>query len=732
MAWNVAGGALPAPCLVFPAVRPCTNKIRSRLRRTLLIFAVSPPPPHSPDYHPHPSPAASQTPAKCIESEEMAYEEAHLPGPPTAGAEDDAAVAAQKLSRRACDCCRKRKVKCDGGNPCTPCQKAMLPCAYLQPPKKKGPKGLRSQRVLHMLRRIDDHMAAGLLSPPTPQQTSAFGNWGWHTQSSGSNGGAMPPPNAHAHSDDSYGPHTSVAPDQPYYPPSQSSMPPPPQQSPFPPHSMRFSPEAQFASWTNKSPSVPPPTSDPSSTMSPSTSSSLHLRLPAECFLPYIKLFFDHMFPIMPVIDRNIYVNPNLYTDSSLLTPDEYCFLCSICAATMVQLDDSISQPPAIHPPKRNDDLFAEECLRERKVYDFIESPSRLSVMTSFFLFAYYGNNEKHDKAWHYLQESITFAQTLNMDDENAYRDLDPTEAQWRRRLYWLLFITERAYAVQRRKHTRLYANVKQPSIFDNEEAQLLNGFVNLANLFAAVDDDFVKAWRGSRKQSLCDEQWLAKTQSQLDNAVLALGSVSETQQMDIRVTREWLHMLAWQMGVSNGLMWGEGESDGTRLYYPVEIAKRVVEITSGANALALDSHGIGMVSHVSPERVFRRLTCRLAGTKTLRHRRLPRRRPPLHRRRPLRHLRRRQRIPAHPLAKTLQHPRQGKPLPQAPASTHGGANGLRAQRPTPASARLRGLRPQIPPGQRLLQYPAHVRRRVDEYAALAVHDGRREFFSPV
>ncbi|KAF2478833.1 fungal-specific transcription factor domain-containing protein [Neohortaea acidophila] len=527
----------------------------------------------------------------------MAYEEAHLPGPPTAAAEDDAAIAAQKLSRRACDCCRKRKVKCDGGNPCTPCQKAMLPCAYLQPPKKKGPKGLRSQRVLHMLRRIDDHMAAGLPSPPTPQQTSAFGNWGWHTQSSGSNGGAMPPPNAHAHSEDSYGPHTSVAPDQPYYPPSQSSMPPPPQQSPFPPHSMRFSPEAQFASWTNKSPSVPPPTSDPSSTMSPSTSSSLHLRLPAECFLPYIKLFFDHMFPIMPVIDRNIYVNPNLYTDSSLLTPDEYCFLCSICAATMVQLDDSISQPPAIHPPKRNDDLFAEECLRERKVYDFIESPSRLSVMTSFFLFAYYGNNEKHDKAWHYLQESITFAQTLNMDDENAYRDLDPTEAQWRRRLYWLLFITERAYAVQRRKHTRLYANVKQPSIFDNEEAQLLNGFVNLANLFAAVDDDFVKAWRGSRKQSLCDEQWLAKTQSQLDNAVLALGSVSETQQMDIRVTREWLHMLAWQMGVSNGLMWGEGESDGTRLYYPVEIAKRVVEITSGANALALDSHGIGMAS---------------------------------------------------------------------------------------------------------------------------------------
>ena len=42
--------------------------------------------------------------------------------------------------------------------------------------------------------------------------------------------------------------------------------------------------------------------------------------------------------------------------------------------------------------------------------------------------------------------------------------------------------------------------------------------------------------------------------------------------------------------------MWGKGEG-GMRLDYPIELAKKVVEITSGANALALDSHGIGMVS---------------------------------------------------------------------------------------------------------------------------------------
>ncbi|KAK5137047.1 hypothetical protein LTR08_001056 [Meristemomyces frigidus] len=301
----------------------------------------------------------------------------------------------------------------------------------------------------------------------------------------------------------------------------------------------------------------------------------------------------------MPIIDRNIYLDPAFYTDSSALSPVMYCFLCALCAATIVQLDTSIPHPPPLHPSKPTDDVFAESCLRERSSYDYIEPASTLSIMTSFFLFAYYGNHEKHGKAWHYLQESITFLENVDMDDEQSYAKLDPVEAQWRRRLYWLLFITERAYAVQRRKSTRLHASVHMPAVFESEEPQLLNGFVNLANLFSAVDDSFVSAWRGSRRQSLCNEAWLANTQRQLDAAASALDNVSETQHLDISITREWLHVLAWQMGVSNGLIWGQGEG-GMRLDYPIELAKKVVEITSGANALALDSHGIGMEQKLS------------------------------------------------------------------------------------------------------------------------------------
>lgn len=153
----------------------------------------------------------------------------------------------------------------------------------------------------------------------------------------------------------------------------------------------------------------------------------------------------------------------------------------------------------------------------------------------------------------------------------------------------------------QRRKRTRLQASVTLPAVFESEDPQLLSGFVNLANLFSAVDDSFVSAWRGIRRASLCDEAWLAHTHKQLDATAHAggLGKLTEIQELDIGVTREWLHVLAWQMGVSTGLIWGQGEG-GMRLDYPVELARKVVEMTSNATPLALDSHGIGMEQKIA------------------------------------------------------------------------------------------------------------------------------------
>jgi len=123
-----------------------------------------------------------------------------------------------KVLRRACDCCRKRKVRCDGTEPCSPCKKASIRCAYLQPPRKKGPKGLRSSKVLHALRRVEDTSSGSPTNPPHVEQHGAFGGCGWASQNTSptapSYSGEVPP----APPEMAFGPHANLTPDQSYLP----------------------------------------------------------------------------------------------------------------------------------------------------------------------------------------------------------------------------------------------------------------------------------------------------------------------------------------------------------------------------------------------------------------------------------------------------------------------------------------------------------------------------------
>lgn len=166
-------------------------------------------------------------------------------------------------------------------------------------------------------------------------------------------------------------------------------------------------------------------------------------------FHPYAQLFFNHLFPIMPVIDPKVYLDNRLYDQTNVLTSEVYAFLCALSAATIVQLDASVPLPPFDSLPGRpisEAEMFSEECLRTRREYDYIRHPTALTILTSFFIFAYYGNDEgeKSERAWHYLQESISFAEVLDLDNEGAVSKFDGIEAQWKRRLFWLLFVTER------------------------------------------------------------------------------------------------------------------------------------------------------------------------------------------------------------------------------------------------------------------------------------------------
>lgn len=79
--------------------------------------------------------------------------------------------------KRACDACHRRKVKCDGINPCRNCSSAQLSCTYNAIPQKKGPKGSRAkviselretQRQTSLAAKVHNRIHGVNVPPPSP------------------------------------------------------------------------------------------------------------------------------------------------------------------------------------------------------------------------------------------------------------------------------------------------------------------------------------------------------------------------------------------------------------------------------------------------------------------------------------------------------------------------------------------------------------------------------------
>ena len=109
-------------------------------------------------------------------------------------------------------------------------------------------------------------------------------------------------------------------------------------------------------------------------------------------------------------------------------------------------------------------------------------------VMTSFFFFGTYFCLDLHGTAWFHLREATTLALSSGMHDESTYKHLNRQERSRRRRMYWLLFVTERAYALQQHRPLSLPDTIDLPTMddLDGWDAEL-DGFIHLVKLFVPL-----------------------------------------------------------------------------------------------------------------------------------------------------------------------------------------------------------------------------------------------------
>lgn len=293
-----------------------------------------------------------------------------------------------KSFKQACDNCRRRKIRCSRQLPCDKCHRLLLSCSYSDVLRRKGPKF----RTLYPLAPIHPQVAGQLQHPDHSPASPGL-----------------------AVDDSQY-----LAPD---HHDSHGRLPPELASSPESLHTSSGSPTAVLF----PSPRV----------------------LTAPVLLAHVNVYLKYMFPIMPVVRPE-----DLHEDChhpNHLSSRRYAFLAALCTATHIQLKLDGASPvedPAHLQVDANSSMSGEELLaeavRSRKDCDPVEDMSVESLLTSFFLFASYGNLDRQNYAWFYLCQATSMVFTLGLHREPTYAELSGEEAEQRRRVFWLLYITER------------------------------------------------------------------------------------------------------------------------------------------------------------------------------------------------------------------------------------------------------------------------------------------------
>ena len=272
------------------------------------------------------------------------------------------------------------------------------------------------------------------------------------------------------------------------------------------------------------------------------------------------------------------------------------------------------------------------------------------ACFTSFFIFAALFGLGEHSAAWYRLRESITLGHLCRLHEPASYEGLAKDEAERRLRAYWLLAITERAFAIQRGMPIILTGNPRAMT----QSLRAKFGFKELSDfpdlqlkLFDVVDENFVDCWNrkcpGQGCRHFDRERALALWRSFTDSDVRLPSSApnsaaahqrtfggeegagasnessehgsaptsrprshshqlpptpgqrGQIQRADVEVTRHWLLNRLWLITLSHGLLSIDAKEPPLRVDHAIHVAKSVLDICNYNLSMAsMEAHGVG------------------------------------------------------------------------------------------------------------------------------------------
>jgi len=311
-------------------------------------------------------------------------------------------------------------------------------------------------------------------------------------------------------------------------------------------------------------------------------------RISTSCISQYLDVYQSRGYGIWPVVDAEA------LTARLLTHPDDvetYALATAISAAVVSQFSiDAEPGSPVEGHYRVSSGVFATEAKRARDEADHMEHITVFSILGSFFLHVYSANVGRMNTSTVYLGEAIQKAHIIGLHKNVFYESMSPEQMQQNLRLYWLLFITERAHSIQHDVPTTLKRAPDLPSLENLNDGSVTPAFIQLCRLFNILDVT-ITADAASARNALA----LAQQQLSSDEAPLSLEN--ELQRADISMTQQWMRIFLWQHALNVTNLSSMNNDNEFSFSFPAQVAQNVLSNLSSLSQQSVEAHGPGMES---------------------------------------------------------------------------------------------------------------------------------------
>ncbi|KAJ5779142.1 hypothetical protein N7457_006862 [Penicillium paradoxum] len=333
--------------------------------------------------------------------------------------------------------------------------------------------------------------------------------------------------------------------------------------------------------------------------LSPPLAPTASCQLPASYFESLLPDYMTYVYPFSPIItDAEVRLSIQKMDSEK----EHAAFIYAFTAVTLdlTRSSHSATTNPNNAPTSTQITDLMRQSVETQQPLVIGFRPSILRATTSIFIQMCAMSLGHYDLGFFYLREAISMIQILRICDQTVQAGLNIAERARRQRLYWQCFIHERFMSIVYFSPVTLPPHTQYPeedTTTASMSTGIQQGWTQVIKTFCMLDASFISLWIGDRSQVTAS--WVERKHRELDDELweVEVSALSELQQADLVITRQWMRTLLWQMAMSNCLLSSHASCPSLELDMPLRLSSQLRQFLTKISQNMIRVHGSSMIS---------------------------------------------------------------------------------------------------------------------------------------